>query len=184
MLVAIGGFYFLRSRSASTQQGTSVTMEIVTTSTITSTTTPTTTIDPNATHVPGTCLVLEERYCQLGKVEIVSDDGGTAANFKLPAGTPVFSPFTGTVAYFPAGSGNGFYVDLLESDLDQSTFRVIYTLDESKTIKTHIQKGEVLARVGVANFDAINQKFNIYNLALMYIKDGVLSAELVSNPLP
>ena len=46
---------------------------------------------------PGSCLILEERYCSTGTV--VWNEGSSAIAFNLPVGTPLFFPYqTGEVA--------------------------------------------------------------------------------------
>lgn len=47
---------------------------------------------------PGGCLVLEEKYCQKAEPAYYKDDQLMMIGFRLPVGTPVFVPFTGTLA--------------------------------------------------------------------------------------
>ncbi len=47
---------------------------------------------------PGRCLVLEEKYCQKAEPAYYKNDQLVMIGFRLPAGTPVFAPFAGTLA--------------------------------------------------------------------------------------
>jgi hypothetical protein len=177
-LTSIGGFHLVRSGSSGSNEETSVTTEIVTSSIITSTTTlattTSTTIDPNATPVPGSCLVLEERYCQSGKVESLSD-GGSTLGLELPVGTPIFSPFEGDVAYLFGESGKALIVSVSESESSQThTFDVLITVEERKAGENYITVGEVIARAGKSNFSG--EGFKEYNVALAYSLNGIQSA--------
>jgi zona occludens toxin (predicted ATPase) len=190
LLIFIGVFYLIWNGSFGTNEETaattttsstvaSTTTTIPSTTTTTPPTTTSTTFDLNATPVPGSCVVLEERFCQSGTVETLSG-GGTSANFRLPAGTPVFTPYTGVVTYLFGETGKLFGVSVSKGDVQYSeakdTFDIFSTVDQSIDGKDYIAKGEIVARVGESNFEAINKKFNVYNLFLSYVTDGISSA--------
>ncbi len=73
------------------------TPERIVTPTHTPTPVPTPTIEPpSANPVPGSCLVLEEKYCSTG-VRVIPVE----LAFKLPEGVSIFSPFDGALVVVP-----------------------------------------------------------------------------------
>ncbi len=52
---------------------------------------------------PGSCLVLEERYCRKGR-RVYRKGKFVFAGFKLPPHTPIFSPYTGHISHTPTFS--------------------------------------------------------------------------------
>lgn len=156
-----------------------VEVEESTTTTAPTTTIPattTTTTDPNVTPIPGSCLVLEERYCQM--ITVVTFNGGTLAGFNLPPGTAIFSPYEGRVTRSISESGKFFGILVSKGDIDfekaENVFAILYTTDEP--VKNYIQKGEILARVGEANFE--DEDYSAYNLTFGYIKNGYTTATI------
>lgn len=136
-------------------------------------TVPVTTVDPTVTPVPGSCLVLEERYCK--EIKVIPDGNVTLAIINLPPETPVFSPFEGKVSYGRYSENNAFLVEVSEGTNAESTFRIAFTNAESISGKNYIMKGEILARVGEVNFDV--KKFEAHNLIFFYIRNGIGTAD-------
>lgn len=47
---------------------------------------------------PGSCLILPEKYCKTGEIARTKDGKPVLIGFQLPPGTPVFTPFAGTLS--------------------------------------------------------------------------------------
>lgn len=168
-LILIG--IVLWNRFAGTnEESTTATTIPATSTTITIQATTTTTIDLERTIL---CEVLEKEFCKSGILEHIFN--GSYIGFNLPAGTPIFSPRDGRVTFiFDVSEAEGFAVDISEGDIELSAakniFEIVYTNDESQTVKDYITKGEMVATVGETNLPF--KEFNAYNLVLLIRKDA------------
>ncbi len=138
----------------------------------------------------GSCKMLEEKYCRIGKHITIGVNSITA--FRLPAGVPIFSPFAGVVTiWFPAaepGSPKTYYIDKMsyitiwkgvhEKDRTKKNRKsvvITYTGVEENGIKNGslVKKGDILARTGETNIDTVvTLGCNLF-LATTKIKIGI-----------
>ena len=89
----------------------------------------------SATAVPGSCLVLEEQYCD--EYEETEFNGHLVQAFQLPEGTPLFAPFDG--------------VFLVEKSLfEGSSFKKV-TLTKKDTSSTFVIIGDIRQRLEYAD---------------------------------
>ncbi len=127
----------------------------------TATPTPSPTPTPeNKPGQPGSCLVLEQRYCGTGDLVIQ----GTAIGFNIPPGTPIFAPFDGTKE---TGTKAGKYrVVLVTVYSDDKHDKIVldvemWPVDVSITGST-VKKGEVIAKTS----SIVVSEAGNYNLAV------------------
>ena len=167
-----------------------------TTSTTTTSTTTTTTLPPPTTTTvvyadgePGSCLILEERFCRTGELVVFmsEDSPNTRLGFRLPAGTPVFALYDGVIrpgnavlggsnqrenrlgdpmwANFPhAMTAEGF-----------TMFRAVF-IDEAEqrpTSDTEVQSGDLIGRM---SGDVLSGATD-YNLVVFLTIEGRVDAE-------
>lgn len=120
--------------------------------------------------VPGSCLVLQEKYCRA--VKLIDTTRGTIAAFELPSGTPVFSPYTGAITADDDLIDIQFSPSLVMvwEDETQNYFMIQHTGELEFVVKNHINKGEVLLRVGEISLEG-RIGFDP-NLILTFIRDG------------
>ncbi len=176
------------SEEAITKPTTPVT-KVTPTPTPTVTVTPTT--NPNAKPVPGSCLVLEERYCKT--VTFVTVKGYLIAAYKLPVGTPIFSLYGGLISVATIrdvvggqvitdfGSFTTVKTGKKKTDClcGTDTLDIWHTgvvIGGNKFLAgeiSQINKGQILVRAGETNLtiDPSFDMLNIYNL-IMYFTIG------------
>lgn len=125
---------------------------------------------------PGNCLVLEQKYCRMGKA--ISRDGKLAfVGFKLPRGTFIFAPFDGSfsnASTFFVKKGEeyitypGISVDV-SSDAgrypERSFTAAYYDLENrSEELIAVTRKGEVVGRV----LEKVLTEYGDYNLLVSF----------------
>lgn len=164
ILIMVLAYAALKNGSFSTKEGT---------------VNPITQVTVDKSVVPGSCLVLEEKYCRMVK----STDGFTDAMFKLPAGVPIFSPHTGTITFFLNGQ-RGLLVSKGMHKYDwynADAILIFYTGLSEDGIKDgdRVNKGDILARTGETNL--LDKSFNKYNLLMYFTKDGPNTLDNVQN---
>ncbi len=164
----------------------------------TPTVTATTTANPNAKPVPGSCLVLEEKYCKT--IILVDLDGYLMAVGKLPVGTPIFSPYDGMIsASGPAtdsitglkvphaGSFSTSKTKKTDCLCGTDTLDIWYTgVYDSKAKKTpddyggffgRMSKGQILARI-TGETNLMNEPFSEYNFVVRYTVKSINNAKI------
>lgn len=62
---------------------------------------------------PGSCLILEEKYCVLAKINSPENVELTSISYKLPAGTALFSPIDSNYSAVVFKKNNGENVDIV-----------------------------------------------------------------------
>ncbi len=141
---------------------------------------PITQVTVDKSVVPGSCLVLEEKYCRMVK----SIDGFTDAMFKLPVGVPIFSPYTGTITFFLNGQRGLLVSKGMHKDdwYKADAIVIFYTGLSEDGIKNgdQVSKGDILARTGETNLH-LDNSFNKYNLLMYFTKDGPNTLDNVQN---
>ena len=119
---------------------------------------------------PGSCLVLEQRYCSQGKLVDWKDPNGTTYKFivfNLPNGTPVLAPFKGDFYPNPTGEGNPLKVPTSSladpSGNYKGTFIVMGDINFNNQQQHPVSKGDTIGYVR-------NNGINIFdgNLALTF----------------
>ncbi len=127
------------------------------------------------TPKPGSCLVLEERYCQKGQ-PVESNGRFAGMAFKLPAGAPIFAPYTSAVSltkYIPQRDG----VKYPYSGITMETGRygeMAWEVERRVTLVANYSKlpapdssfsaGDVIGRVTAKSLDY----FGDYNLLIVF----------------
>src|SRR3989344_5205190 len=99
---------------------------------------------------PGSCLVLEEKYCH-GGYSIIKD---ASVGFKIPAGTLLFAPFDGwkivSTATFLKSGGSYARVKVFVSpdgDLEKGSLFVTFTPGVNIPTAAAVKKGDVVGKV-------------------------------------
>lgn len=129
---------------------------------------------------PGSCLVLEEKYCKEGK-PIYKDNKLVFIGFSLPENTPIFSPFAGDLSNtgtfnFEKNGENAVYpgvsvysaeiIYALGRDRPAKSFSAVYydiNLSEKASTKI-VKKGEVIGQVSEGKIEA----YGDYNLLVNF----------------
>lgn len=129
---------------------------------------------------PGSCLVLEEKYCSKGK-PIYKDDRLVFIGFKLPKNTPIFSPFAGGVSNTPAfnlekngqkkvypGSSvtSAEKIFALGANRSKRSFSAIYygVYSSEKFPNESVEKGDAIGYISQEKIEA----YGDYNLLVFY----------------
>ncbi|MBI2031845.1 MAG: hypothetical protein HYT08_04505 [Candidatus Levybacteria bacterium] len=114
---------------------------------------------------PGTCLILEQKYCDLGKASEWKNPAGQVfkiVSFNLPEGVSIMAPFDGTFTYSD-GPGNLIdpnapaavvYKPVTKTDQTNLTFMVTGDIEFDKE-QTIIKKGDQIARAGNTGFKVL-----------------------------
>lgn len=138
-------------------------------------------------HIPGKCLVLEEKYCnQLKIIDHPNNSDAKLIIIDLPKGVPIFAPTTGFYSKSPIFSlkskANTRYpgVTIITSrDASSKNINAIYSFiffNMGKQISSsEIKKGEVLGYVSENKIDAIGN----YNLAFTVSKQSFIKNKAV-----
>ena len=119
---------------------------------------------------PGSCLLVEEKYCSLGKLIDWQDPEGRVfklVGFRLPEGAPIFTPFAGSVSADTVGAG--FNPDAATvtvynpSDASAPLFTIngVLVFPEKKFT---VKEGELLALVGKKNITLLGD----YNVVIIF----------------
>ena len=133
--------------------------------------------DKNTTSVttsePGSCLVLEEKYCSSGVV-VHSENGFPGIAFNLPKGTPIFSPYDGTVVVGNTKEdGSGIPVIGVMTENASTGFRFMNGNESFSLSDTQQDAGIIL---GYLTEDMLPSDANLqikgYNLVVSSMKDN------------
>src|SRR3989344_3461587 len=122
---------------------------------------------PKSGPKPGSCLVLEQRYCSQGELTQWKSPIGTQLKlvaFTLSKGTPIFAPFDGSVTYSD-GPGNLInpkapavivYKPVQSSDFSNLTFMVTGDIEFNKQ-QIAIKKGNIIAHTDNAGIKVLGE---------------------------
>ena len=119
---------------------------------------------------PGTCLILEQKYCTAGKLLNWNYQGQTykLVGFRLPPDVPIFSPIDGQVGKAKAGEPfSGFLADVANYEQitpTSSGFSFIGDLRFDNMLSLNIKKGDIIGYTqdsSVRNFENYNVIFLI-----------------------
>jgi len=72
---------------------------------------------------PGSCLVLEEKYCETARLYTIDAAGTEAAALNLPHGTTIYMPFDG--AYFDDSFGDGGFTKMRLGIPESAAFLIV-----------------------------------------------------------
>ena len=123
------------------------------TTTTTTTETPTTTTATTTTVVykdgePGSCLILEEKYCSTGVV-IGELMGGKLIAFNLPAKTPVFAGLSGEAGWGTLTiDSEGIPYPSVRVGINGRNVRTFFYYAEEQILH-NVEKGEVIGYLGL-----------------------------------
>jgi hypothetical protein len=105
---------------------------------------------------PGSCLVLEEKYCGIGKFIYPFEDSVPAIGFKLPEGAAIYAPYNGLTGFLtvsgnqPGSDNSSLVIYNVESadDLGADHNAIIIFTDGFLKGEIHetVVKGQLLAR--------------------------------------
>lgn len=122
---------------------------------------------------PGSCLILEEKYCRSGKFIYPFEDKTMAIGFKLPEETLVYAPYDGLTGFLIPGPDPekalppGIVIDNVDSvaDLENDHKAVVIFADSFLRDEIHqtVVKGQVLAKIGKTAITG----FEDYNLVIV-----------------
>jgi hypothetical protein len=136
---------------------------------------PITQVTVDKSVVPGSCLILEEKYCRMVERRFVN--GTIFAAFKLPADVPIFSPYDGTMSM--STDYRQYYVSVYKGVKPnddryktKSVFRIDFTgvVDGVMKNEYQISNGNILARTGETSLTNLAKPLNGYNLVMYFTK--------------
>ncbi len=137
---------------------------------------------------PGSCLVLEERYCHKGR-RVYRRGKFVFAGFKLPPHTPIFSPYTGqlsrTPTFFIQKDGHkyvypGISVNVMRPDnkLPDRAFSAVYFKRQTGNEPDEtVKKGEVIGYTSAKKLSAYGNFNLLIGFSMMNNKIGMFSAD-------
>ena len=106
----------------------------------------------NKAPVAGTCLILEQKYCNTAKLTYDSDGKIRSINFKVKASTPLFSPSTTNISGGKSNENNIKFITIGNNNLDSSEneniwYRISFTGEVKEIFKDNlkINKGDIFA---------------------------------------
>ena len=155
--------------TTTTSAQTTTTTETPTTTTTTATTTTVVYKDGE----PGSCLILEERYCSSGVV-VHTENGFPEVAFNLPTGTPIFAPYGG-VGFEGQSLKAGYYgVDVL-GDNQVADFSFVGADDPPDIGDEQIELGSIVGYLAGGLLETPSTLITddgSYNLLVAFAKDG------------
>jgi len=116
---------------------------------------PITRLTADKSVVPGSCIVLEEKYCRT--VKLVTINGALIAAFELPAGVPIFSPYAGAKSFLMYPGRHQYKISIYKGiKLNDDWYKTKSILDITFTGDTNmanqeVSKGDILAITGETN---------------------------------
>lgn len=125
---------------------------------------------------PGSCKILEEKYCSKGR--LIIDGVGSSVGFNLPKNTPLFALKTGQAIktkYDQTSKFKGFGLMVIDPNDPTVTFHLIGDIDIGEFRTQNVEQGDKIGQMqdtGVKNYG--------YNLIVTGLRESTLDTALLS----